>query len=92
MPKPGLMRVAKAAARRSTSRSGGSSADAFGRFVAAIPPPLGIGTVELEDGTAPKGFLVEPAGLTGALDISHYGGWRRYVSGRAHRSSLKPSP
>ena len=32
---------------------------AFGSFVAAIPPPLGIGTVKLEDGTPVKGFICE---------------------------------
>jgi allophanate hydrolase len=52
---------------------------AFGRFVAAIPAPLGIGTLELEDGTCCKGFLVEPAGLVDAQDISHFGGWRDFV-------------
>ncbi|RWH68035.1 MAG: allophanate hydrolase [Mesorhizobium sp.] len=78
-PKPGLVRVA----------NGGSAieievwrlcADAFGRFVAAIPPPLGIGTIELDDGTSPKGFLAETAGLLAATDISAYGGWRSYVA------------
>jgi allophanate hydrolase len=82
VPKPGLVR----------SGSGGTEIevevwrlepDAFGRFVAAIPPPLGIGTVRLKDGTAPKGFLVEPAGLEGAADISAYGGWRSYISSLA---------
>ena len=78
-PKPGLVRVG----------NGGSAieievwrlcADAFGRFVAAIPPPLGIGTIELDDGTSPKGFLAETAGLLAATDISAYGGWRSYVA------------
>jgi len=55
---------------------------AFGRFVAAIPPPLGIGTIALEDGTACKGFLVEPVALDGATDISGYGGWRSYLAAR----------
>jgi allophanate hydrolase len=58
----------------------GMPPDAFGRFVAAIPPPLCVGTIQLADGTAPKGFLVEPAGLAGATDISGFGGWRRYVA------------
>ena len=53
--------------------------DAFGRFVAAIPPPLGIGTIELDDGSAAKGFLVETAGLADASDISAYGGWRSFI-------------
>ncbi len=52
---------------------------AFGRFVAAIPAPLGIGTLELEDGSRCKGFLVEPTGLSNAVDISRFGGWRRYL-------------
>jgi allophanate hydrolase len=51
----------------------------FGKFVASIPAPLGIGTVRLSDGTAPKGFLVENAGLVGAQDISGYGGWRAFT-------------
>ncbi|TGT22165.1 allophanate hydrolase, partial [Mesorhizobium sp. M4B.F.Ca.ET.169.01.1.1] len=55
-------------------------ADAFGRFVAAIPPPLGIGTIELDDGTSAKGFLAETAGLAAATDISAYGGWRSYIA------------
>jgi len=37
------------------------SAAAFGKFVAAIPPPLSIGTVRLADGRGVKGFIVEPA-------------------------------
>ncbi|TIO72074.1 MAG: allophanate hydrolase, partial [Mesorhizobium sp.] len=78
-PKPGLIRVG----------GGGAAievevwrlcADAFGRFVAAIPPPLGIGTIELDDGSAAKGFLVESVGLLGASDISSFGGWRRFLS------------
>ncbi|RAZ92232.1 allophanate hydrolase [Mesorhizobium hawassense] len=78
-PKPGLVRVG----------SGGAAieievwrlcADAFGRFVAAIPPPLGIGTIELDDGTSAKGFLAETAGLAAATDISAYGGWRSFVA------------
>ncbi|RWE01612.1 MAG: allophanate hydrolase, partial [Mesorhizobium sp.] len=55
-------------------------ADAFGRFVAAIPPPLGIGTIELDDGTSAKGFLAESAGLSAATDISAYGGWRSFIA------------
>jgi allophanate hydrolase len=45
-------------------------ADAFGQFVATIPPPLGIGSIELDDGSTAKGFLVESVGLLGASDIS----------------------
>jgi allophanate hydrolase len=52
----------------------------FGSFVAAIPPPLGIGTVEMADGRWVKCFLAEPYGLAGAREITALGGWRAYLS------------
>ena len=42
-------------------------------------PPLGLGTVLLEDGSRVKGFLCEPAGIVGAEEITHLGGWRAYM-------------
>jgi allophanate hydrolase len=77
VPKPGMIRADAGSAIEVEVWE--LSADAFGRFVAAIPPPLGIGTVSLEDNTLVKGFLAEPAGLAGAVEISSFGGWRRYV-------------
>ena len=56
------------------------SAPAFGTFVARIPPPLAIGTVELADGSSVKGFLCEEHALAGARDITSYGGWQAYQS------------
>jgi allophanate hydrolase len=53
---------------------------AFGSFVDGIPPPLGIGTVELEDGTEVKGFICEAYGTKDARDISDLGGWRSYLA------------
>lgn len=55
----------------------------FGSFVAGIPAPLGIGKLELADGRWVSGFICEPAGEVGALDITHLGGWRRYMAERA---------
>ena len=52
----------------------------FITFVAAIPAPLGIGTVELEDGSSVKGFICEPAGIADATDITHHGGWINYLN------------
>jgi allophanate hydrolase len=54
----------------------------FGSFVAEIPPPLGIGSLVLEDGTTVKGFICEGYAIAGATDISHYGGWRSFMQGR----------
>jgi allophanate hydrolase len=54
--------------------------DRFGSFVAEIPAPLGIGSLELEDGRVVKGFICEPIGLQGARDITSFGGWRAYLA------------
>ncbi|MGO9837213.1 MAG: allophanate hydrolase [Polyangiaceae bacterium] len=57
-------------------------APAFARFVAKIPPPLCIGSIELEDRSYTQGFLCEPHALDGAEDISKWGGWKAYLSSR----------
>ena len=51
----------------------------FGSFVAQIPAPLGIGTLELEDGEQVKGFLCEPYAVRGRPEITQFGGWRAYL-------------
>ncbi|HEY3327914.1 MAG TPA: amidase [Novimethylophilus sp.] len=78
-PRPGLVRMAE----------GGAKIEVevwelplrhYGTFVAAIPAPLGIGTLELVDHESVQGFLCEAYATTQALDISAYGGWRNYVT------------
>ncbi len=51
---------------------------AFGSFVAEIPAPLGIGELELADGSTVRGFICEPFALEGSPDITAFGGWRAY--------------
>lgn len=55
----------------------------FGELVAQVPAPLGIGTIELADGSWTKGFICEPWALADARDISAYGGWRAYLTQHA---------
>lgn len=55
-------------------------AEKFGAFVAGIPAPLGIGKVELADGAWVSGFICEPVGVSGAQDITAYGGWRAWLA------------
>ena len=81
--RPGLLRVSAGAGGGIETEVWTLAPAEFGSFVAGIPDPLGIGTVRLADGTAPKGFLVEAAGIAGAADITRFGGWRRYMAGRA---------
>lgn len=76
-PKPGL----------ALTHSGGASIEvevwavpetAFGPFVAAVPPPLGIGTCTLEGGRKVKSFICEPCALSEADEITHLGSWRAF--------------
>lgn len=82
-PKPGMLRVDAGAGASIKLELWALSAAAFGKFVAAIPPPLSIGTIRLADGRGVKGFLVEPAAVNGARDISSFGGWRAFVARQA---------
>jgi len=82
-PKPGMLRVEPGKGAAIALEIWALSAAAFGAFVAAIPPPLSIGTIRLADGRSVKGFLVEAAGVEGARDISAYGGWRAFMAEKA---------
>jgi allophanate hydrolase len=82
-PKPGMLRVDAGAGSSIRLELWALSAAAFGKFVAAIPPPLGIGTIRLADGRGVKGFVVEPAAINGARDISAFGGWRAFMAEKA---------
>jgi allophanate hydrolase len=82
-PKPGMLRVATATGSSIELEIWALPAAAFGKFVAAIPPPLSIGTVRLADGRGVKGFLVEAAAIDGARDISAFRSWRAFVAEEA---------
>jgi len=82
-PKPGMLRVDPGKGSSIELELWALSAAAFGNFVAAIPPPLSIGTIRLADGRDVKGFLVEPLATHGARDISSFGGWRAFMAEKA---------
>jgi allophanate hydrolase len=78
-PKPGLVRVDK----------DGASIEVevwelppvgFAELVAALPPPMVVGPVRLDDGSLVTGFLCEPAALDGTPDITAHGGWLAYLA------------
>jgi allophanate hydrolase len=79
-PKPGLLRA-------SAYESGASIAvevwdvpvDAVGSFLALIPPPLGLGSLELADGRWVHGFICEAHALAEARDVTAFGGWRAFM-------------
>jgi allophanate hydrolase len=79
-PKPGMLRIEAGTGSSIELEIWALPAAAFGKFVAAIPPPLSIGTVRLADGRSVKGFIVEPADIRGARDISAFNGWRAFMA------------
>ena len=78
-PRPGLLRVEREGTAIETE-IWAVPARAYGRFIAAMPAPLSIGTIRLGDGRTAQGFLVESAAVAGARDISSFGGWRAYLA------------
>jgi allophanate hydrolase len=78
--KPGLLRVPKGAGAAIEIEIWALPAEHYGRFVAAVPAPLSIGTIGLADGRSVQGFLVEAEALAGARDISSFGGWRAFLA------------
>ena len=82
-PKPGMLRIEPGKGVTIALELWALSAASFGQFVAAVPPPLSIGTIKLADGRGVKGFIVEPAALDGARDISSFGGWRAFMAEKA---------
>jgi allophanate hydrolase len=75
--RPGLVRVMHGGTSIEVEVWAVRSAD-FGSFVSNIPAPLGIGTIELEDGERVPGFLCESYATDGAVEITALGGWRAY--------------
>ena len=73
-PKPGLVRVAEHGATIVGERWLLSPA-ALGQFLAELPAPMSLGSIELDNGSWITGFGCDHAALAGARDITSYGGW-----------------
>lgn len=78
-PKPGMTRVAGPGHAVEVEVWDMPTA-AFGEFVARVRAPLGIGEIELADGSRVHGFLCEAWAVAEARDISAHGGWRAYLA------------
>jgi allophanate hydrolase len=79
--RPGMVRVAEGGVAIAVEVWALPSSE-LGSFLTGIPAPLGLGKVQLADGTWESGFICEPYGLQGAEDISHFGGWRAYLQSK----------
>jgi allophanate hydrolase len=94
-PRPGLL--------RDDGRAGSVQVEiydlpvaGFGGLVQSVAPPLAIGTVELADGEAVKGFLCESHAAVRGRDITEFGGWlafREHLARTGPRSArTTPNP
>jgi allophanate hydrolase len=82
-PKPGLVRATQQQGQPIAIELWEVPLRSFGQFVADVPAPLGIGTLQLADGHSVKGFICEPSAVdddSGALDITPFGGWLAYLA------------
>ncbi|THC99590.1 hypothetical protein EYZ11_000959 [Aspergillus tanneri] len=84
--KPGLKRVTEGGQRIEVEVWDMPRSE-MGSFLETVRAPLGIGSIELEDGCWVHGFLCEPAGLENAKNISEFGGWRAYISDQTSSTS-----
>ncbi len=90
-PKPGLQKAAEGGAAIAVE-VWDMPLKALGSFLALVPAPLGLGTLELADGSSVHGFICEGHALKNdkATDITAFGGWRAYLNHLAE-STRSPS-
>ena len=55
----------------------------LGSFLNGIGAPLGLGKVEIVDGSYENAFICEHGALTQARDITDFGSWRAYIASLA---------
>jgi len=89
-PKPGMVRQPGFAGPGIEVEIWTLPPEAFARFVAKIPAPLGIGKITLDDGSSVSGFLAEAHAVVGAEEITAFGGWRAYLAS-LRRSAMAQS-
>ncbi len=79
--RPGLVRCADGGAGIELEIWRIPLADA-GSFLAGIPAPLGLGRVQIDDGSEVCGFVCESCATAGKPDITAHGGWRPWLLAR----------
>jgi len=77
--RPGLVRVPGGGAAIEVE-VWGIPTEHMGSFLAGVGAPLGIGKVELRDGSQVCGFICEGHAAATAEDITAFGGWRGFIA------------
>ncbi|HAM26413.1 MAG TPA: allophanate hydrolase, partial [Microbacteriaceae bacterium] len=77
MQKPGVSRVEAGSGVRLEGELWLLSPAALGTFLAALPAPMTLGPIALDDGREVLGF---GCSWPNGPDVSEYGGWRPYLA------------
>lgn len=78
-PKPGLVRHGPGRGAPIVGELFGLSAAGLGSFLAALPAPMALANIELEDGRTVVGFACTYDAAVAATDITEFGGWKKYL-------------
>ncbi|MHB1677213.1 MAG: allophanate hydrolase-related protein [Sulfuriferula sp.] len=84
--RPGMVRVTQGGAAVNLEVWEVSMSN-YGALISAIPAPLGIGRLELADGSWVQGFLCESYALEHAQNITSHGGWRQFLASADYKTS-----
>ncbi|MFE3290773.1 allophanate hydrolase [Rhodococcus sp. NPDC059234] len=79
-PKPGLVRRGPGAGAPVVGEVFRLSAAGLGGFLAALPAPMALTSVELSNGRSVVGFGCTHDAIDGATDITEFGGWVAYLN------------
>lgn len=92
--KPGLRRVSGANGSKIQLELYSVPLENFGTFIAMVPEPLGIGSVELESGEWVKSFICEESGYLakGSVNITSFGGFKPYTDFLAKEEGAAKRP
>ncbi|MGS2808095.1 allophanate hydrolase [Nocardia sp. MW-W600-9] len=81
-PKPGLVRHGDGLGAPILGELFLVSPGGLGRFLAELPPPMALTSIELSDGRSVVGFACSYDAAVAATDITGYGGWVAYLRAR----------
>lgn len=81
-PKPGLVRNGDGLGAPIRGELFLVSPGGLGRFLAELPPPMALTSIELSDGRSVVGFACSYDAAVAATDITGYGGWTAYLRDR----------
>ncbi|MFD4357394.1 allophanate hydrolase [Nocardia sp. NPDC058518] len=81
-PKPGLVRHGDGQGAPILGELFLVSPAGIGRFLAELPPPMALTSIDLSDGRAVVGFACSYDAAVAATDITRYGSWVAYLRDR----------